>query len=191
MVNASQASSNARVWSLLRADIARWEEAWDKRFSAGLILRLVLLEGGFQFVMWLRFIQALGRVPILGKAIATVIRYWLNIVFACDIGRRIQFGPGLFVPHPNGIVIGADTVIGADVTICHQVTLGRGRAHAHTAPRLEDETYIAPGAKVLGDIVIGKGALIGANSVVTRDVPAYATALGNPARLKLAESARP
>jgi serine O-acetyltransferase len=83
-----------------------------------------------------------------------------------------------------GVVIGETAVIGDDVTLYHGVTLGgtswnKGKRH----PTLEDGVVVGAGAKVLGPIVVGAGAKVGSNAVVTKLVPAGATAVGNPARV--------
>ena len=94
------------------------------------------------------------------------------------IGRRV------FIDHGMGVVIGETAVIGDDCTLYHGVTLGgtswnKGKRH----PTLEQGVVIGAGAKVLGPIVIGRGAKIGSNAVVVKDVPAEATAVGIPARI--------
>jgi serine O-acetyltransferase len=95
-----------------------------------------------------------------------------------SIGRR------LFIDHGMGVVIGETAVIGDDVTLYHGVTLGgtswnKGRRH----PTLENGVVIGAGAKVLGPITIGASAKVGSNAVVVKNVPAGATAVGNPARI--------
>jgi serine O-acetyltransferase len=94
------------------------------------------------------------------------------------IGRRF------FIDHGMGVVIGETAEIRDDVTLYHGVTLGgtswnKGKRH----PTLENGVVIGAGAKVLGPIVIGAGAKVGSNAVVTKEVPAGATAVGNPARV--------
>ena len=95
---------------------------------------------------------------------------------AAKIGRR------LVIDHGMGVVIGETAIIGDDVTIYHGVTLGgitldKVRRH----PTIENEVVIGAGAKVLGAITIGKGARIGSNAVVTKDVLAGETMVGVPA----------
>ena len=94
------------------------------------------------------------------------------------IGRRV------FIDHGMGVVIGETAVISNDCTLYHGVTLGgtswnKGKRH----PTLEEGVVIGAGAKVLGPITVGKGAKIGSNAVVVKDVPAEATAVGIPARI--------
>lgn len=118
--------------------------------------------------------------------------YWLAR-FVSHIGRfftGIEIHPGatigrrFFIDHGMGVVIGETAVINDDVTLYHGVTLGgtswnKGRRH----PTLESGVVIGAGAKVLGPIVIGAGARVGSDAVVVKDVPAGATAVGNPARI--------
>jgi serine O-acetyltransferase len=108
------------------------------------------------------------RTPVLAK----LLRALLN----CDIYCRI-WSPVLLA-HPYGIVIHAGTVIGRRVTIMQQVTLGAKDRGVNAAPVLEDDVYVGAGAKVLGAVRVGRGAIIGANAVVTRDVPPYCTVVG-------------
>jgi len=85
------------------------------------------------------------------------------------------------LPHPNGVVMHRDAVIGVNCMIMQQVTIGQLAEGG--APRLGDGVYVGAGAKVLGEITIGDGASIGANAVVLSDVPPGCTAVGIPARV--------
>jgi serine O-acetyltransferase len=82
------------------------------------------------------------------------------------------------MPHPNGVVVHSGARIGADVTIMQQVTLGERSPQVPGAPVIGDGAFIGAGAKVLGPVHIGERATVGANAVVTRDVPAGATVVG-------------
>jgi serine O-acetyltransferase len=96
-------------------------------------------------------------------------------LLGCDI--CVALPETLFLPHPFGIVIHGDSRIGIDVVIGHQVTLG-GRDLTSGAPCLEDGVYVGAGAKILGAVRVGRGATVGANAVVTKDVPAGTTVVG-------------
>lgn len=120
---------------------------------------------GLRFIP--RFISAFGMFFTM-----------IDIHPAATIGRRV------FIDHGVGVVIGETSIIGNDVIIYQQVTLGgvstsKGKRH----PTIGDNVVIGAGAKILGNIFIGDGAKIGANSVVVKNVPFSATAVGIPARV--------
>jgi serine O-acetyltransferase len=105
-------------------------------------------------------------------------RFWSAITGAeIPLGTRI--GGGIMIPHPNGIVIHPDTVIGPNCLIFQQVTLAGGEGGA---PRIGGHVDIGAGAKVLGRITLGNHSKVGANAVVLEDVPDHATAVGIPSR---------
>lgn len=95
------------------------------------------------------------------------------------IGRRF------FIDHGMGVVVGETAEVGDDVMLYHGVTLGgRSMERVKRHPTVEDGVTIGAGARVLGPIVIGREAQIGANAVVVKDVPAQATAIGIPATVR-------
>jgi serine O-acetyltransferase len=100
----------------------------------------------------------------------------LFLLTGCDFGRPLPLTT--FLPHPQGIVIGSHVQLGSRVVIGHQVTLGGRDLEIQNMPVIEDGVYLGAGAKILGSLRIGAGATIGANSVITRDVPAGAVAVG-------------
>lgn len=159
---------------------SRWGASRKPRWM--LWVRLLTLTPGFQLVFWLRVQRALGSIPLVGPALRRVLWYGTSIYFSCDIDPQVVIGPGLYTPHPLGIVIGGGVRIGANVSILQNVTLGRV-ATEHLDPIIGDNVEIGAGAVVLGSIRIGSGAKVGANSVVLKDVPAGAVAVGAPARL--------
>lgn len=100
---------------------------------------------------------------------------------ASDIDRNADISASVRLPHPTGVVIHAEAVIGENCMIMQQVTIGIIRNDE--APVLERDVYVGAGAKILGPVTIGAGARIGANAVVLEDVPAGCTAVGVPARI--------
>jgi len=124
-----------------------------------------LYQKGFKSIA--RFISAINLFMTM-----------IDIHPAATIGRRV------FIDHGTGVVIGETAIIGDDVLIYQQVTLGgvstnKGKRH----PTIEDGVVIGAGAKVLGAITIGANSKVGANSVVIKDVPPNSTAVGIPARI--------
>lgn len=112
---------------------------------------------------------------------------WLKIcsqiLTGIDLPCETQIGKRLRFEHFGGIIISGDSVIGDDVVIRQGVTIGLKHAGQRGAPVIGDRVEIGAGAKILGSIRIGNGALIGANAVVVCDVPAGTTAVGIPARI--------
>ncbi|EKQ58163.1 MULTISPECIES: serine O-acetyltransferase EpsC [unclassified Clostridium] len=115
----------------------------------------------------------------LARLISQLSRFFTGI----EIHPGAKIGKGLFIDHGMGVVIGETAEIGDNVTIYHGVTLGgTGKDKGKRHPTVEDDVLIGTGAKVLGPITIGKGAKIGANAVVVKNVPAKATAVGSQAK---------
>lgn len=108
-------------------------------------------------------------------------RFW-SMVTGADIPLNSQIGGGLLIPHPNGIVIHPDAEIGHNCLIFQQVTLGLSRGSSR-APQLGAGVDVGAGAKIIGPVTIGDCAQIGANAVVTQNIPSGAVAVGVPARV--------
>lgn len=124
-----------------------------------------LYKKGLRFIP--RFISAVGQF------LTTV-----DIHPAATIGCRV------FIDHGVGVVIGETAMIGDDVVIYQQVTLGGvSTSHGKRHPTVGNNVIIGAGAKVLGNITLGEGSKVGANSVVIKNIPAHATAVGIPARI--------
>lgn len=104
-------------------------------------------------------------------------------VLQVSIHPAASIGSSVYLDHATGIVIGANVVIGDEVTILQNVSIGRSSELPTRSPRIGRGVFIGAGATILGDIRIGDFARIGADTVVTGDVPDGCTAVGNPARL--------
>jgi serine O-acetyltransferase len=141
------------------------------------------------WVMWVyRFGQWRYRVrpawlrkpfSLLYKILRTLIQMLTGIELPCET----QIGERLRIEHFGGIIVSGDAVIGDDVILRHGVTIGLKNTKQRGAPRIGNRVDIGAGAKLLGPIHIGDDAVIGANAVVLRDVPAGALAVGIPARI--------
>lgn len=126
------------------------------------------------------------RLP--GRVFATVVR-WITAV---DIHPGATLGPGLFIDHATGLVIGETAEVGRDVTLYHGVTLGGtklDRMKRH--PTVGDRVTIGAGAKVLGPVTIGDDSRIGANAVVVKSVPPNSVVVGIPGQVIARSRPRP
>lgn len=104
-----------------------------------------------------------------------------SLITQSDIAIQAKLGERLKLPHPNGVIIHEDAVVGDDCMVMQQVTIGMiGEGEV---PTVGNDVYIGAGAKIIGKVIIGDGARVGANAVVTKDVPAGYTAVGIPARM--------
>ena len=167
----------------LRADLFRYHGNSGRRQFFHSILR----EPGFQFTFWMRLCKFLYARPLskLGP-------YWFarlmfsryRFKFGIHIDFSAQIGPGFYICHVGSIVINRRCVIGKNCNLSHEVTLGsRSRGERAGCPTIGDNVYIAPGAKVIGKVEVGDFAAIGANCVVTKDVPERAVVVGIPGKV--------
>lgn len=116
--------------------------------------------------------------------IPRLISYWTRIFTGIEIHPKARIGNRFFIDHGEGVVIGETTIIGDDVLIYQQVTLGgTGNEHGKRHPTVGNNVIIGAGAKVLGNITIGDNVRIGAGSVVVDDVPENSTVVGIPGRV--------
>ncbi len=167
-----------RVVGEVRADVAA---ARDRDPAAQGVSTFEILSSwaGVQALLAHRAAHALleAGVPVLPRIIA----YMTRAVTGVEIHPAAQIAREFFIDHGAGVVVGETAVIGNRVTLYQGVTLGgtgfqRGKRH----PTLGDNVTVGSGAKLLGPIVVGDNAKIGANTVVVEDVPPGATVVGNP-----------
>ena len=122
--------------------------------------------------------------------IARIISQFSRFLTGIEIHPKAKIGENLFIDHGMGVVIGETSEIGNNVTIYHMVTLGGispsinsdNQRDSKRHPTLMDNVVVGSGAQVLGPVVVGKNAKIGANAVVTKDVPENAVMVGIPAK---------
>jgi serine O-acetyltransferase len=175
-----------RLKQLLYSDLQRQYDLEGRHGKAanawGLLARL--LHHRFLPIVLYRLARAarLSGIP----AIPNLLTYVNLILFGLEISPRCEIGPGMFLPHTTGTVIGAWR-IGANVTIFQGVTLGA--RHAEMAfdttlrPEIGDNVLLGAGCKVLGGIRIHDGVTVGANAVLLESVPEGVTVAGIPARI--------
>lgn len=178
-----------RTFSEFRRDLDAVRER-DPAASGVSTLELVATWPGLHALLAHRIAHALHRagVPVLPRLIAALAR----TVTGIEIHPAAVIGPGLFIDHGMGVVIGETASIGQDVTMYQGVTLGgTGFATGKRHPSIQDNVTIGAGASLLGPITVGHGSKIGAGSVVIHDVPPHCTVVGNPGQPVRVEGRRP
>ncbi len=171
----------ANLWRDLSAIMER-DPAASNRLAA------IFLYPSFQVMFAYRVAHGLWRIGF--HFVARLIMQIARLLTGIEIHPAAKIGPGFFVDHGMGTVIGQTTEIGRDVTLYHDVTLGgvmpaidsQKQRDAKRHPTLGDYVVVGAGAQILGPITISRCARVGGNSVVTRDVPEGATVVGVPAR---------
>jgi serine O-acetyltransferase len=114
-----------------------------------------------------------------------------RLLTGIEIHPGAKIGRRLFIDHGMGVVIGETTIVGDDVTLYQGVTLGgTGKEHGKRHPTIEDSVVVGGGAKILGNITVGKNSRIGAGSVVLRNVPDNSTVVGVPGHIIFREGRR-
>jgi serine O-acetyltransferase len=114
------------------------------------------------------------RVPLVNH----LLRRVSTVVYGLEIGNQVVLGDGVSFVHPIANVIGGDARVGDRVRFMGNVTVGTAKDNGY--PVIEDDVVLGAGARILGPIVVGRGAVIGANAVVLRDVPPGAVVTGVP-----------
>ena len=160
----------------------------DRDPAAKSKLSLILTYPGVKAVFFHRIANffCVAKFDLIARIISQFTRFLTGI----EIHPKAKIGKNLFIDHGMGAVIGETSEIKDNVTIDHMVTLGgiapsinsNDQRHVKRHPTLEDNVVVGSGAQVLGPVVVGKNAKIGANAVVTKNVPDNAVMVGIPAK---------
>lgn len=161
---------------MLLSDLRAKQALYSQYGGRCSLLKAALTDGTSANVLY-RAQSALTRWRLTPLAL---LPHWLNKVMnGCVIGVRAQFGPGFVLIHPVGVVINSSTRGGRNVWIESGVVIGDNRGRS---PVLADDIFVGSGAKIIGGVVLGSGARVGANAVVLKDVQPGTTVVGIPAR---------
>ena len=160
----------------------------DRDPAAKSKLSLILTYPGVKAVFFHRIANffSVAKFYLIARIISQFSRFLTGI----EIHPRAKIGKNLFIDHGMGVVIGETSEIGDNVTIYHMATLGgiapsinsNGQRNIKRHPTIEDDVVIGSGAQVLGPVRVGRCAKIGANAVITKDVPEKAVMVGIPAK---------
>ena len=165
-----------------KEDLARYQSYGESRLR-------IALNPAVWCIFWYRLGRLIYRSPSKRAALlpfravhllgATFIEAFLQM----RLNVKADIGPGLLIAHCGGITLHPDVVIGSNCDLAHHVTIGTRGKGAVGTPRLGDGVYIGTNAVLIGPIVVGDRARIGANSLVVCDVPEGATMMGVPATM--------
>ena len=168
-----------RAFEQIKEDI---KTIYDKDPAADNIIEVLLCYPGLHALILHRIAHKLRYwgIPVIPR----MISYCSRILTGIEIHPGARIGRRFYIDHGRGVVIGETTYIGNDVLIYQGVTLGgTGKEHGKRHPTLEDNVIVGAGAKVLGNLRIGKNSRIGAGSVVVDNVPDDCTVVGIPGRI--------
>jgi serine O-acetyltransferase len=174
------------VFKTIREDIY---SVFDRDPAARSVLEIIFCYPGLHAVWFYRIAHWFWShgCYFLGRFTSHVGRFLTGV----EIHPGARIGRKFFIDHGMGVVIGETAEIGDNVTLYHGVTLGGvtwDKVKRH--PTLEDNVVIGSGAKILGPFTVGKGAKVGSNSVVVKEVPPNATVVGIPGRVVMQEEKR-
>ncbi len=171
--------SAPRIAAATEADLRAAVDSDPARPS---FLNVFLFYKGFLALQAYRAAHALWQQE--RRTLALFLQNRMSEVFGVDIHPAARIGTGIVLDHATGLVIGETAAVGDRVALFHDVTLGgTGKETGERHPKVGDDVLIGAGARVLGNVQIGRGARIGAASVVLTTIPAFATAVGVPARV--------
>ena len=151
-------------------------------------LSLILTYPGVKAVLFHKIANffSVAKFDLIARIVSQFSRFLTGI----EIHPKAKIGKNLFIDHGMGVVIGETSEIGDNVTIYHMVTLGGispsinsdDQRNIKRHPTLMDNVVVGSGAQILGPVVVGRNAKVGANAVVTKDVPENAVMVGIPAK---------
>jgi len=175
-------------WIIIKADIKRY--TGSGRFSVWQVIRSIYHEPGLIYVIFLRFSQKVRKLNnSFLRLLFNLIFVWtifkiLGLFLGIQIHLRAKIGKGFYIGHYGEIFIGA-IEMGKYCNVSQQVSIGHGGrgTDRHGVPKIGEYVYIGPGAKLFGKIRIGNNVSIGANAVVSKDIPDNAIVVGNPGRI--------
>jgi serine O-acetyltransferase len=167
----------------LARDLLETTRAATGCIDAPNVTRVLLTSDSFR-ILGLTRVREMARrfhVPVVNRA----LRLWQMAIYGVEIGKNVELGEGVYFVHTLGIIIGGDAKIGNRVRFMGSNTVGTAKDDGY--PTVGDDVIIGCGARILGNVEVGRGAIIGANAVVIEDVPAGATVVGVPARVVSAQ----
>lgn len=160
------------MWNSIKHD---YRVKYKKKCSIFIFIKTYFLDYNFRVVVRYRIQSKCMTKNKIFKFIAILIKNGNIKKYGVEIGLNAKISNGFHIAHLNGIVVGDKAIIGENFTIYQQVTIGQKDG---LYPVIKDNVILYPGSKVIGDIVIGSGAKIGANALVLKNVGFEQSSLG-------------
>jgi serine O-acetyltransferase len=165
------------VRALLRSDADRYLFYTERKYSRRSLAAIVVTQPGvlatalYRYGHWAH--QQRGLKGRWCRLLRELAKRPVEILTGISISPSTHIGPGLYIAHFGGVIVGGDSVIGKNCNLGHDTLIAAsGRGQRRGSPRLGDRVNVTCGARVLGPVVIGDDAMIGVNVVVAKDVPA-------------------
>lgn len=134
-----------------------------------------------------RWVLTKVRIPVVRQVLNLFSLVWhklIEVTTGIDIPKHADIGKGLYIGHFGGIIVNPDVKIGDYCNLSQDITIGiGGRGEKQGCPTIGDRVFVGPGVRIIGPIAIGNDVAIGANAVVTKDLPDLAVAVGVPAKI--------
>jgi serine O-acetyltransferase len=170
---------------LIRSDLYRYYAKTNATFFLKCLLGSS--DPGFKYSFWMRVCSHLHKRPFSRFSLLFIARKILShyeFKFGISVPYRTSIDSGFYISHFGGIIVSEQAVIGKNCNISQGVTIGAtNRGEKKGAPLIGDNVYIGPGAKIIGKVILGNNVAIGANCVVTKDMPDNAVVIGIPGRV--------
>jgi serine O-acetyltransferase len=168
-----------------RADVERYMLMEDKSWLYVVLNRQALWAlAEYRFSRWAR---TKVNLPLIRQVLKLFCHVWhklIEIATGIDLPYQADIGKGLYIGHFGGIIVHPSVKIGEYCNLSQDVTIGiAGRGDKRGVPTIGDRVYIGSGSRIIGSITIGNDVAIGANAVVTKDLPDKAVAVGVPAKI--------
>lgn len=151
------------------------------------LIKQIFLGESFKYIFWMRTSRYFSKNIFFKYTLYPIARVLLNhykYKFGIDISYKTNIGSGFYIGHFSGIIVSSQSKIGNNCNISQGVTIGQvNRGKNKGYPILGDNVYIGAGAKIIGNIKIGNNVAIGANCVVTKDIPDNGVVVGIPGKV--------
>jgi serine O-acetyltransferase len=174
------------LWQLIKSDLARYHVTDRRSYLTMLIICPGSIAGiVYRIGHWIWTYEGRLALPVfLLRVPYIVVKRLTEIVTGIALQPQATIGEGLYIGHGGSVFVGGKVVMGDNCNLSHEVTIGvGGRGDRRGMPVIGDRVYIAPGAKLFGQITVGNDVAIGANAVVTKSIPDRAVAVGIPAQV--------